>query len=153
MTARRPAIIHLATHIVTPIAADGLRGEGLIAFGLGSTGEIEVLSPAEIALLDVPGAVVAISGCASGADDVRAGAGPLGLTRAWQMAGASAVISTAWPVQDSRGELFSAFYRHLRSVAAPEALRRSQIEMLRSGTRRSSPSYWASYRVTGGESQ
>ncbi len=157
MAAHRPAIIHLATHILSPVVTpdatpDG-RSEGLIAFGLGSTGEVEALSPAEVALLDVPGAVVAMTGCASGAGDIRAGAGLLGLTRAWQMAGARAVISTAWPVEDNPGELFGAFYRHLRKLPAPEALRRSQIEMLRSGTWRSAPGYWASYQVTGGASQ
>jgi CHAT domain-containing protein len=160
MAARRPAIIHLATHILTPaVAPDGTsvvasnRVEGLIAFGLGSTGEVEVLSAADIALLEVPGAVVAMSGCASGAGDIQAGAGLLGLTRAWQMAGARAVISTAWPVEDTTGELFGAFYHHLRELPPSEALRQSQIEMLRSGTWRSAPSYWASYQVTGGASQ
>ncbi len=160
MAARRPAIIHLATHILTPaVAPNGTsaitssRSEGLIAFGLGSTGEVEVLSGAEIALLEVPGAVVAMSGCASGAGDIRAGAGLLGLTRAWQMAGARAVISTAWPVEDNTGELFGAFYHHLRELPPSEALRQSQIEMLRSGTWRSAPGYWASYQVTGGASQ
>jgi CHAT domain-containing protein len=163
MAARRPAIIHLATHILTSAAPNGTsavtsvvtsnRGEGLIAFGLGSTGEVEVLSAADIAQLEVPGAVVAMSGCASGAGDIRAGAGLLGLTRAWQMAGARAVISTAWPVEDTTGELFGAFYHHLRELPPSEALRQSQIEMLRSGTWRSAPGYWASYQVTGGASQ
>jgi len=159
MAARRPAIIHLATHILTSVASNGTsvvtsnRGEGLIAFGLGSTGEVEVLSAADIALLEVPGAVVTMSGCASGAGDIRAGAGLLGLTRAWQMAGARAVISTAWPVEDTTGELFGAFYHHLRELPPSEALRQSQIEMLRSGTWRSAPGYWASYQVAGGASQ
>jgi CHAT domain-containing protein len=98
----------------------------------------------------VAGAVVAMTGCASGGGDIRAGAGLLGLTRAWQLAGARAVVATAWPVEDTAGELFGAFYRHLRSAPAPEALRRSQLEMLRSGTWRSAPGYWAAYQVTGG---
>jgi len=152
MAARRPAIVHLATHILTPALFEpgGRKDEGLIAFGLGSAGEVEVLSTSEIGMLDVAGAVVAMTGCASGGGDIRAGAGLLGLTRAWQLAGARAVVATAWPVEDTAGELFGAFYRHLRSAPAPEALRRSQLEMLRSGTWRSAPGYWAAYQVTGG---
>jgi CHAT domain-containing protein len=101
-------------------------------------------------MLDVPGAVVAMTGCESGEGDIRAGAGLLGLTRAWQMAGARAVIATAWPVSDTNGELFAAFYRYLRNASPAEALRRSQVEMIHSGTWRSAPAYWASYQVTGG---
>jgi CHAT domain-containing protein len=158
MAAHRPAIVHLATHILMPVSSSspgggitaGPKGEGMIAFGLGSGGGVEALSTSEIGMLDVPGAVVTMTGCASGGGDIRAGAGLLGLTRAWQLAGARAVIATAWPVEDTTGELFAAFYRHLRSAPPPEALRRSQVEMLRSGTWRSAAGYWASYQITGG---
>jgi CHAT domain-containing protein len=66
------------------------------------------------------------------------------------MAGARAVIATGWPVSDTNGELFAAFYRNLRDVPPAEALRRSQVEMIHSGTWRSAPGYWASYQVSGG---
>jgi CHAT domain-containing protein len=91
-----------------------------------------------------------MTGCESGEGEIQAGAGLLGLTRAWQMAGARAVIATGWPVSDTNGELFAAFYRHLRDVPPAEALRRSQVEMIYSGTWRSAPGYWASYQVSGG---
>jgi CHAT domain-containing protein len=161
LVARRPAIIHLATHVVTPddrglrSGLTGRRGNGprkdaLIVFGLDPSGQPEALSTSEVEMLDVPGAVVSMTGCESGEGDIQAGAGLLGLTRAWQMAGARAVIATGWPVSDTNGELFAAFYRHLRAAPPAEALRRSQVEMIRSGTWRSAPGYWASYQVTGG---
>lgn len=152
LAARRPAIIHLATHVVMPHGpgANGRRNDALIAFGLDPSGQPEALSTSEVEMLDVPGAVVSMTGCESGEGNIQAGAGLLGLTRAWQMAGARAVIATGWPVGDTNGELFAAFYRYLRNATPAEALRRSQVEMIHSGTWRSAPGYWASYQVTGG---
>lgn len=141
-----PSIIHLATHVIYPAG----KQEGLIAFGLGSKGRSEFLSTTDVASLSVPGAFVAMTGCGTGIGDARPGAGLLGLTRAWQMAGASAVLATSWRVRDSSGDIFASFYRHLREVPAAEALRLSQVEMLESGTWRATPSYWASYQITGG---
>jgi CHAT domain-containing protein len=101
-------------------------------------------------MLHVPGALVVMTGCASGAGDVQAGAGLLGLSRAWMMAGARAVVATNWPVPDMDGDLIPAFYRYLRSESTSEALRRATVDMIHSGTWQASPSYWASFRVTGG---
>jgi CHAT domain-containing protein len=168
LVAQRPAIIHLATHILTPQTQiptqtrvrtadadhdpghDSTQRDAQIVFGLGASGRLDAISASEVGMLNVPGAVISMTGCDSGSGDVRAGAGLLGLTRAWQMAGARAVVSTRWPVNDTRGEVFAAFYRNLRDVPAAEAMRRSQVEMIHSGTWRSDPSYWASYQVTGG---
>jgi CHAT domain-containing protein len=143
---RRPSIIHLATHVMTPPAR---RSQAMIAFGLDGPGEPELLSTSEVRMLHVPGAVVVMTGCDSGAGDIRSGAGLFGLTRAWEMAGASGVIDTRWPVRDSKGEIFASFYRHLRTESTAEALRHSQIEMIHSGTWRAAPAYWASYQLTG----
>ncbi len=147
LAARHPAIIHLATHVLTPPAG---RDQGLIALGIGATGKPELLTVADVSSMQVPGAVVVMSGCETGAGDARAGAGLLGLTRAWQTAGARAIVSTGWPVSDSTGAIFSSFYRYLHDVPPAEALRRSQVDMLRSGSWRASPAYWAAYQVSGG---
>lgn len=148
---RPPAAIHLATHVViTPQD----REQGFVAFGLtasqGHSPRPEYLGALEIASLSVPGSMVVMTGCASGTGTVRAGAGLLGLTRAWLMAGANTVIATAWPVEDTSGEFFAQFYYHLRTYSAAEALRRSQLEEIHSGTWRQAPTHWASYQVTGG---
>jgi CHAT domain-containing protein len=146
-----PSIIHLATHVLTPA---GQRGQAVIAFGLDPAGDAELLTSDEIAMLRVPGAVVAMTGCESAAGEVKPGAGVLGLTRAWLTAGASAVVATTWPVRDTNGNLFISFYSRLRAAgnagSPAEALAQSQREMIRSGTWRASPVYWASYQVTGG---
>ena len=151
---KAPSIIHLATHVIFPDR--GKTGEqidrqrGSIVFGLGAEGRSEFLSTTDVASLRVPGAFVAMTGCGTGTGDPRRGAGLIGLTRAWQMAGASAVLATSWPVRDSSGDVSGSFYKYLRDVPAAEALRLSQIEMLHSGTWRAMPSYWAAYQITGG---
>jgi CHAT domain-containing protein len=148
---RRPAVIHLATHVLFPSPS---REQGLIAFGLGdspaATGAPEFISTSEIAGLRVPGALVVMTGCATGTGEAHEGAGLLGLTRAWLMAGASTVISTAWPVEDNSGGMFARFYYHLRNHSAAEALQLSQREVAHSRTGRLAPASWASYQVTGG---
>jgi len=140
-----PSVVHLATHVIP--APDA---QALIAFGLDPQGELEFLNTTEIASLRVPGAFVAMTGCDTGSGDARPGAGLQGLTTAWQMAGASAVLATSWPVRDSSGEVLASFYKYLQHLPAAEALRRSQMDMLDSGTWRALPSYWAPYQITGG---
>jgi CHAT domain-containing protein len=144
--ANNPSIIHLATHVIYPSG----KQQGYIAFGLGPTGRSEFLTTTDVASLRVPGAFVAMTGCGTGIGDPRPGAGLIGFTRAWQMAGASAVLATSWPVKDSTGDIFARFYNHLRDVPAAEALRLSQLEIVESGTWRAMPSYWAPYQITGG---
>jgi CHAT domain-containing protein len=142
LAARGPSIIHLATHVLTPPRR---RDDALIAFS-----GPEFLAASEVASMHVPGALVVLSGCETGAGIVSPGAGLLGLTRAWQMAGASAVIATSWPVADSTGAIFTRFYRDLNAVGAAEALTRSKVEMIRHGGWRSRPQYWAAYQLSGG---
>ena len=140
-----PSIVHLATH-VTP----SRDAQASIAFGLGPLGQPEFLTTTDVASLRVPGAFVAMTGCDTGSGDARPGAGLQGLTTAWQMAGASAVLATSWPVRDSSGDILASFYKYLQHFPAAEALRLSQMEMLDSGTWRALPSYWAPYQITGG---
>jgi CHAT domain-containing protein len=158
---QRPAIIHLATHVLFSTAN---REQGFIAFSMGDSrngsspdvgspqmaAEPEFLTTSEIAGLRVPGALVVMTGCATGSGQAQAGAGLLGLTRAWLMAGASTVIATAWPVEDNSGGLFARFYFYLRDHSAAEALQLSQREAAHSRTGRQGPESWASYQVTGG---
>ncbi len=147
LLANHPSVIHLATHVLTPPEQ---RGQAFIAFGLNPAASTEFLTTFDVAMLHVPGALVVMTGCDTGAGEIREGPGLLGLTRAWQMAGAAAVLATEWAVKDSTGEIFTSFYRHLRDESPAEALHRSQMEMIDSGTWRAEPRYWASYQVTGG---
>ena len=124
--------------------------------GLNGAGDSELLGPAEISRWKYPVGLVVLSGCASGTAAALPGAGLMGMTRAWLAAGAQAVASSLWPAPDDSGELFVALYRHLRRLGSDghpgieaEALRRAQLEMIRSGTWRSRPSYWAAFFIVG----
>ncbi len=140
-----PSVVHLATHVVPSGGS-----QALIAFGLSPQGQSEFLTTTDVASLRVPGAFVAMTGCDTGSGEAVPGAGLQGLTTAWQMAGASAMLATSWPVRDSSGEILATFYKYLQHFPAAEALRLSQLEMLDSGTWRALPSYWAAYQITGG---
>ena len=142
-----PSTIHLATHVLSSTTQSG---QAFLAFSLEGNGNPGLLSTTEIGMLHVPEALIVMTGCATGTGDTRAGAGLLGLTRAWMMAGARAVVATNWPVPDANGDLIPAFYRNLGTDSAAEALRRSQVEQIHSGTWQAAPSYWAAFQVTGG---
>lgn len=146
-TRQAPLTIHLATHVLAPALQPE---QGFLAFSLEASGSPGLLSTSEIGLLHVPGALVVMTGCATATGDIRPGVGLLGLSQAWMMAGARTVLATNWPVPDADGDLIPAFYRTLRGTSAAEALRRSQVELIHSGTWQSSPSYWAAFQVIGG---
>jgi CHAT domain-containing protein len=142
-----PSTVHLATHVLTSVTRSE---QAFLAFSLDANGSPGLLSTAQIGMLRVPGALIVMTGCATGTGDPRVGAGLLGLTRAWMMAGARAVVATNWEVPDADGDLIPAFYQNLRTHPAAEALRRSQIQLIHSGTWQASPAYWAAFEVTGG---
>lgn len=157
--AHDPAVVHIATHYVRSrsngrqmMVALSLRPATLFHEPL-----LELLTTTEVSALNVPGSIVALSGCSSAAGQTLPGAGHLGLTRSWIAAGASHVVASHWPTPDDSGELFSHFYKYLRerqppaaaSVAVAEALRRAQLDMLHSGSWRASPRYWSAFQLTG----
>jgi len=158
-----PAVLHFATHMLDPyvgssvaagVASSRAARSGLIVLSLTQGGQHEVLSPVEIATWNLDGALISLSGCSSGSADALPATGLMGLTRACQAAGASAVVASHWPTPDDAGALFLSFYRYLRTApqAGPAAaLQRAQIDMLRSGTWRSNPLYWSAYFVTGNQ--
>jgi CHAT domain-containing protein len=97
-----------------------------------------------------------MSGCSSQQGETLPGAGLIGLSRAWLLAGASAVVVSAWPTPDDSGHFFSSFYSHFQPVTstsgslakrAAVALQQAQLEMQRSNGYGSSPSSWAAYSV------
>ena len=147
----QPANVFLATHVVTKGTQ---RDRAFLAFSIGEGGSPELVGTADIAMLQVPGALVVMSGCSSGVGEVSPGAGLLGLTRAWLSAGAQAVLATSWPMEDAQGELLPAFYGNVASGVNPmplaEALRRGQAAMIHSGTWQADPAYWAAFQLTGG---
>jgi CHAT domain-containing protein len=150
-----PQVVHFAVHVVSP---PDQPGEAALALSL-KNGLPELLTPEEIATFRLPGSLVVLSGCSAGRGKTVAGAGLMGLGRAWLLAGATAVVVSAWPTPDDSGVFFSAFYRHFQRAQAQNgasaplarmaalALQQAQLEMQRCTGYRRLPDFWAAYSV------
>jgi CHAT domain-containing protein/Tfp pilus assembly protein PilF len=81
--------------------------------------------------------LVTLSACDTGLGKEVGGEGLLGLTRAFQYAGARSVLASLWNVRDeSTADLMTRFYEHLRAGRSKaEALQAAQIEMMRTSAR------------------
>jgi CHAT domain-containing protein len=107
--------------------------------------------------------LVVLSACETGIGEIRGGEGIIGLTRAFQYAGARSVLASLWRVEDeATAELMQRFYRHLRSgKAKDEALRAAQLELIGSPLRvpdsrggwternAAAPYFWAALQLVG----
>ncbi len=107
--------------------------------------------------------LVVLSACESALGEEQGGDGLIGLTRAFQYAGARTVAASLWSVQDrATSELMVRFYRHLRSgLSKDEALRAAQLELIRGPlevlneageqVRKdwTAPYYWAAFQIAG----
>ena len=106
--------------------------------------------------------LVVLSACNSGLGEEQGGEGLIGLTRAFQYAGARSVASTLWRVaDDSTAALMLRFYQHLRDgKPKDEALRAAKLELIRGPIEiekygrtlekdASAPYYWAAFQIIG----
>jgi CHAT domain-containing protein/Tfp pilus assembly protein PilF len=93
-----------------------------------------ILTAEEVQALDLRGCeLVVLSACETGLGHAEAGQGVLGLQRAFQAAGARAVVASLWKVDDAAtGVLMEQFYTNLWTKKLPklEALRRAQLAVL-----------------------
>ena len=92
--------------------------------------------------------LVTLSACRSASGTVRAGEGLLGLTRAFQYAGARSVLASLWSLGDASTLWFmERFYGELaRGVPKDEALQQTQRAAIRAGHH---PIRWAAYQLYG----
>ncbi len=108
-----PRVLHLATHgfFLSPDPAAGGRANAMQRSGLAlsAAGGTGIVTAEDVSGLDLRGTwLVTVSACESGAGDVQAGEGVLGLRRGFALAGARDLVLTLWPVED---EAASAFMR------------------------------------------
>ena len=149
---RQPvSVLHIAAHFVP---RQGAALETQIALSLDPSGRLRFLSEREIYSRRLPVRTVVLSGCSSGDGYALPASGLLGMTRAWLAAGAHSVAASLWPTVDDNGEIFTQFYRNLRSLRSdgvadpdPVALQHAQLALLRSRTWRQQPAHWAAYFV------
>jgi CHAT domain-containing protein/Tfp pilus assembly protein PilF len=94
--------------------------------------------------------LVTLSACSTGLGRDAGGEGLIGLTRAFQYAGARSVLASLWAVSDhSTSALMARFYAKLRAGSPKDvALAAAQREMLRAGPF-SHPYSWAAFELNG----
>ena len=138
-----------------PLLRSGLAFAGINA-NAPVLGEIDtdndgVLTALEVLGLDLSGTRLAIlSACETGLGEIHEGEGVYGLRRAFQEAGAQSVISSLWEVSDAGTQtLMAALYKRLMAGVAPhQALRETQLEMLRN-PQWSAPYIWSAFYMVG----
>jgi CHAT domain-containing protein len=91
--------------------------------------------------------LVTLSACDTALGREMGGEGLIGLTRAFQYAGARSVLASLWSIADvSTARFMQSFYGNLRKgMSKDEALRAAQIERIRD----THPFYWAAFQLTG----
>jgi len=142
-----------------PLLLSGLALAAANRRGAATPGEEDgVVTAEEVSALDLNGVEWAVlSACETGVGEVRAGEGVFGLRRAFQVAGAGALIMSLWPVDDAATR---AWMKHLyearleRHLSAADAVREASLAALRE--RRASgasthPFTWGAFVAAGAE--
>lgn len=134
LNARRPLDSALALTVVNPPSAEG---------GNGLPQAWEIFED-----IRVDAELVTLSACESGLGKDVGGEGLVGLTRAFQYAGARSVLASLRNVaDDSTADLMAVFYRKLKEgKPKDQALQDAQVFMIRHGR---APFHWAAFQLTG----
>jgi CHAT domain-containing protein/Flp pilus assembly protein TadD len=163
---KSPEILHIATH---GFFQDGSRSQsnqntitdnplllsGLVLSGFkkqqGGGNEDGVLTALEVTTLNLVGTkLVVLSACDTGLGQYTTGEGIYGLRRALVIAGSESQLISLWKVEDNATkDLMVKYYnRLLNNQGRSEALRQTQLEMLKSETYQH-PYYWAAFIPSG----
>lgn len=95
--------------------------------------------------------LVTLSACDTALGKEEGGEGLVGLTRAFQYAGARSVLASLWGVADySTARFMKRFYGYLHDgKSKDEALRAAQIDQIREKGGSSHPFFWAAFELNG----
>ena len=94
--------------------------------------------------------LVVLSACQSGLGQEVRGEGMVGLTRAFQYAGARSLAVSLWDVNDESTSLFmQAFYTQIKAGASKDDALRQGMLALRSDPRWDAPCYWGAFVLIG----
>jgi tetratricopeptide (TPR) repeat protein len=132
-------VLHLACHgmfrVDNPMFSSLKVGDGWLA-------------ASDVIRLDLEGALVTLSACESGRNEIYAGDELMGLTRAFLGAGATTLVASLWLVQDeTTAELMENWYEHLsQGVGRATALRNAQLALK---DKFPHPYYWAPFVLIG----
>jgi CHAT domain-containing protein len=169
-----PALVHIATHgyfmkdtegsgvgVNKESAKDNpLLRSGLLLAGASKTlsGEMlpnlasndnGVLTAYEAMNLNLDGTdLIVLSACETGLGDVRSGEGVYGLQRAFQVAGAKALLMSLWKVDDAATQaLMTNFYTNwIKTGNKTLAFKQAQLQLM---LKYKEPYYWGAFVMTG----
>jgi CHAT domain-containing protein/tetratricopeptide (TPR) repeat protein len=173
----RPRVLHLATHGFFDSKAgeklspgrgkisgpdDPMLRSGLIFAGANvrtpsvvGGGSDGILTALEASALNLQGTeLVVLSACETGLGQIMRGEGVFGLRRAFQEAGAEAVLMSMWSVPDEETqELMTLFYRNwLSGQRKHKALHNAQIELserVKADWGKDRPELWGAFVLVG----
>lgn len=149
--ARRARYLHFATHARFD-KVHALDSALLLATPAAPTpGDNGLLQAWEVAQkLELDASLVTLSGCDTGLGTVVAGEGLTGLARAFQYAGARAVVVSLWEVaDDATSRLMTRFYQGLRQGQAKDDALAAAEAAVRAQPATRHPYYWAAFRLNG----
>ena len=94
--------------------------------------------------------LVVLSACETGLGKEMGGEGLVGLTRAFEYAGARSVLASLWSVADeTTAALMKRFYGYLKAGQTKDAaLRQAQVDLIR-GSEASHPFFWTAFQLNG----
>lgn len=172
-----PTLVHIATHGYFLQDTDGSAGSvfgvnaenasnnpllrsGLILAGAGKaitgtpgtdiiSNDNGVLTAYEAMNLNLEGtSLVILSACETGLGDVKSGEGVYGLQRAFQVAGADALIMSLWKVDDAATQqLMTNFYTNwIKLGNKQKAFKQAQLQLM---TKYKEPYYWGAFVMMG----
>jgi CHAT domain-containing protein len=151
----------LADHAIIHLAVHGVANEkhperaALILLSDTSAGDDGILEASEIVHLHINADLVVLSACDTAVGRLQGEEGIANLSLAFQLAGAKAVVSTLWTIDDTTAlYLMKRFYAHLaeRNTIA-WALTAAKRDMLRNYGAQAVPYYWASFKLEGAGNQ
>ena len=147
---KKAAIFHYAGHSVTD-AVDPLRSSILLDGNRSGPNSVTAVDISQQRLSS--NAVVILSSCDSSVGNSRDGVGMRGLTSAFLIGGAAAVVGSLWPVESTNtADLMIQFHHTFANTQVPvaQALREAQLSFLHSSSpEQRHPYYWSGFVVTG----
>jgi CHAT domain-containing protein len=123
----------------------------LIFLSDSPSGDDGILEASEIVHLHTNADLVVLSACDTAVGRLQGEEGIANLSLAFQLAGAKAVVSTLWSIDDTTVlDLMKRFYAHLAEKdTVARALTAAKKDFLRTYGTQAIPYYWASFRLEG----
>lgn len=148
----RLAILHFACHALLDSASPLDSALALATPASSEAPDNGLLQAWEIFdQVQIEADLVTLSACETGLGREAAGEGLIGLSRAFQYAGARSVLASLWAISDrSTAELMQGFYGRLAAgEAVSQALRAAQLDLLHGEDDFSQPYFWAAFELVG----